>query len=211
MGPVQPPASKPPSGSSPACPGPWMTPSNDMYSMTMSLLISKSSAPEEFDQGWCDRGGLDIVLLPCEGAPAPIRERRGHDVRARAEPGRLAAIKHQRGNPDSGELVAAQRVVAHEGGVVNRGVSHGLLSRPPRRLAHLGDELSGHANRVGEEELDHVAAATLRQARLELCFVVGADLRPAAVDDEGRLPNRQLLHLRAGRGARRVQGEHARS
>src|SRR5262249_23518964 len=36
--PVQPPCANPPSRSSPACPGAWMTPSSDTYSTTTKLL-----------------------------------------------------------------------------------------------------------------------------------------------------------------------------
>src|SRR5215467_9783843 len=39
-GPVQPPSWKPPSVSSPACPGPWITPSSEVYSITVILLIA---------------------------------------------------------------------------------------------------------------------------------------------------------------------------
>ena len=45
-GPVQPPCTKPPSGSSPACPGACTTPSRDTYSMTASFLIE--SPPHRF-------------------------------------------------------------------------------------------------------------------------------------------------------------------
>src|SRR5262249_56287875 len=38
-GPVHPPCWKPPSVSSPACPGPWITPSSEVYSITAILLI----------------------------------------------------------------------------------------------------------------------------------------------------------------------------
>src|SRR5262249_38093065 len=39
-GPVHPPCWKPPSVSSPACPGPWITPSSEVYSITVILLIA---------------------------------------------------------------------------------------------------------------------------------------------------------------------------
>src|SRR5215472_2193532 len=39
-GPVHPPCWKPPSVSSSACPGPWITPSSEVYSITVILLIA---------------------------------------------------------------------------------------------------------------------------------------------------------------------------
>src|ERR1700716_4159290 len=87
-------------------------------------------------------------------------------------------------------------------------MSYGLLIRPPRRLTHLGDELGGHADGFREEGLDHVTPATFLQERDEVCPVIGANLRAAAVDDEGRLPDRQLLDpgARCSRGC--MQGKH---
>src|SRR5215467_4365554 len=64
-GPVHPPCWKPPSVSSPACPGPWITPSSEVYSITAILLIAyllrvvelvlRSAAPRA---GWARSGHL---------------------------------------------------------------------------------------------------------------------------------------------------------
>src|SRR5215510_8992543 len=189
-----------------------MTPSSERYSIAISFLTAPaSSALEELDQGGRDRGGLHVVLLPRERPTLRIRKRGGHRIRAVAQPWPLATVDDKRGNVDLDERGSGQRVVAHQRGVVDQRMCGCLLLRPPRRLAHLRDDLSRHADGVSEEELDHVAAATLGQQRHQLPPVVTANLRPAVVDDEGRLPQGQLLDVVAEPLGHSMKGEYTGS
>src|SRR6516162_2465748 len=56
-GPVHPPCWKPPSVSSPVCPGPWITPSSEVYSMTAILLMVLSPVVVKFMRADQPRGG----------------------------------------------------------------------------------------------------------------------------------------------------------
>src|SRR6516164_9856513 len=80
-GPVHPPCWKPPSVSSPVCPGPWITPSSEVYSMTAILLMVLSPVVVKFMRADQPRGGPEQGeqplragkerLLPGPGAAAP--------------------------------------------------------------------------------------------------------------------------------------------
>src|SRR5258708_30678175 len=68
-GPVQPPRSNPPSGSSRACPGAWMTPSSETYSIAISflmvvpafLLLATRQAPAVGSRPVVAQGGQGVV------------------------------------------------------------------------------------------------------------------------------------------------------
>jgi hypothetical protein len=71
-------------------------------------------------------------------------------------------------------------------------VGHLLHAWPHRRLAHGRDELGWETDRGRQEVLDGIAAAAGRDARLELGDVVVRQRRPTVVDEEVRLPQREL-------------------
>src|SRR3979411_641040 len=82
------------------------------------------SALEELDQRGGNGSWIDIVLLAGERPSLRIRNRGGSCLGALGDPGRLSTVDHERGHRDTREHGAGQRVIAHEGRVVERRVSY---------------------------------------------------------------------------------------
>src|SRR2546427_6818776 len=76
------------------------------------------------------------MWLTGDGAPLGVRKSGGYGIRCSAQPGRLVAVDHQRRNLDASDPRPRQRVVTHDGRVVDERVGDGLLRSPERRLPH---------------------------------------------------------------------------
>src|SRR5262249_25459913 len=78
--PVQPPYANPPSRSSPACPGAWITPSSDTYSTTIKLLTRPPLPLTASPPG-------QLISAPAPAAQAGFRLHQGRNYRRRRRPG----------------------------------------------------------------------------------------------------------------------------
>src|SRR5260370_11471886 len=135
----------------------------------------------------------DVVGLTGEGAALCM----GEGVRDRlcgvAQPWGLPAVNDERGDWDSGYPLGRQREVSGEDGVVDERMRQSLLRRPKSRLSHRGDHFDRKANRLGHEELDHVASPTRRQQLGELLLVILPYSGTTVADDVRPHPPRQFL------------------
>src|SRR5262249_28342453 len=85
--PVQPPYANPPSRSSPACPGAWITPSSDTYSTTIKLLTRPPLPLTASPPG-------QLISAPCSSPPGRLPAASGPKLSAptAARPGRSPAV-----------------------------------------------------------------------------------------------------------------------
>src|SRR5262249_59995185 len=85
--PVQPPYANPPSRSSPACPGAWITPSSDTYSTTIKLLTRPPLPLTASPPG-------QLISAPCSNRPGRLPAASGPKLSAptAARPGRSPAV-----------------------------------------------------------------------------------------------------------------------
>src|SRR5262245_316996 len=169
-------------------------------------------AGEEVGEYRCEHLGRHLVRLAREGLAFGVWERGGELRVGVVLVGlALAAVEHQRRYLQGGPLLersrAAAAAVRHRGRVVWEGVGDRFEGGPERFLAHLLDELARNAGGGGHEVGDRVAAPICGDQLGECGLVVVGKRRPAVVDDEGRLVEREPVDREPL--ARRAQGEIA--